>query len=362
MPPLEVVKGNVYVVDPNGMLYVVNAQDGVERWHLESIFAPPVLDEKAYVGDSKTLRSVNVNDGSEQWHFALMAPETQVNYPTPRVPMVVDGTVYAGGDSLYAIDAIEGTEKWRLTTGHDFYSPLVVDDVVYVRGGKHLYAVDAPSGEELWQYAPEEGLGYSLLVDEGIVYVDSLKIDLHAVDATDGTERWRFTNPGDDHAFLTGSSLNVEDGVVYFGINHEVRAGTLYALGADDGTEMWTFATTGLSSLPVVDGMIYVGDQNGMLTALDLKDGSEVWKFATDDGYGIFPTPRLVDGVVYCGYSGNADEGDNSSNLYAVDAKGGTERWRFAFDSYIASTPSVADGVVFVATQDGKIQALYASA
>ncbi len=54
----------------------------------------------------------------------------------------------------------------------------------------------------------------------------------------------------------------------------------------------------------------------------------------------------MADGTIYIG------------NVYALDAKTGTEQWRFQTGSSVPSSPSVADGTVYVGSDDGNVYAI----
>jgi hypothetical protein len=103
------------------------------------------------------------------------------------------------------------------------------------------------------------------------------------------------------------------------------RTGEMPGPGPDDSggiAEIWRakIGNQSTSSPAVVDGVVYVGSDDGNLFAVDAVDGTERWVFAT--GEWIESSPAVVDGVVYVG------SGDK--NLYALNAADGTERWRFA--------------------------------
>ena len=84
----------------------------------------------------------------------------------------------------------------------------------------------------------------------------------------------------------------------------------------------WTFHTRGevVSSPAIVDGVVYVGSNDGKLYAVDAGSGSQKWAFKTHAR--IPSSPAVSHGVVYFGsYDGN---------FYAVDAAAGTLKWKFA--------------------------------
>jgi len=71
---------------------------------------------------------------------------------------------------------------------------------------------------------------------------------------------------------------------------------------------------------------------------LDSATGFLLWKFAT--GGSVTCTPAVADGVVYLG--------SNDGNVYALDSATGTERWRVLTGPCYGSSPALANGVVYI--------------
>jgi outer membrane protein assembly factor BamB len=72
------------------------------------------------------------------------------------------------------------------------------------------------------------------------------------------------------------------------------------------------------------------------------------WKFKT--GGRVLSSPAVADGTVYVG--------SEDKNLYAVDARTGEQRWKFATEGAVHSSPAVAGGMVYFASYDGKFYAV----
>jgi eukaryotic-like serine/threonine-protein kinase len=75
------------------------------------------------------------------------------------------------------------------------------------------------------------------------------------------------------------------------------------------------------------------------------------WKFHTDGR--IFSSPAVANGVVYVGSEDN--------NLYAVDQVTGALKWKFTTGSRVNSSPAVDGGVVFFGSYDGNFYAVDAA-
>ena len=76
-----------------------------------------------------------------------------------------------------------------------------------------------------------------------------------------------------------------------------------------------------------------------------------LWKYKT--GSKVDSSPTVANGIVYVG----SDDG----NVYALNADSGTKIWNYATGGAIASTPAVDNGVVFVGSDDHNVYALNAT-
>ncbi|WP_251328426.1 PQQ-binding-like beta-propeller repeat protein [Haloplanus pelagicus] len=305
-----------------------------EAWRvgLDGPGSAVVADGTVYVESLDGLRALDAADGTERWRFG---GEDEVVSPA-----VVDGTVYVGrGDRVYALSAGDGTERWRFSTDDSITAgPTVAGDTVLVGGSaSDVYALAAADGSLRWRFPTDETVRSVPAVASDTVYVGSDDDTLYALATADGSERWRFA---------VGSGVGtpaVANGVVYVG-GYE---SPLYALDAADGSERWSVETDrGYPSPSVADGTVYV-ERGGGVSALSAADGTERWSFGTD---GIIGKPAVVDGTVYVG---------GTRHLYALNAADGTERWRFEAGDWLRS-PAVAGGRVYVSSADGHLYALEA--
>ena len=113
-----------------------------------------------------------------------------------------------------------------------------------------------------------------------------------------------------------------------------------------------TGATTeGVNSSPaVVNGVVYIGSDDGKLWALDAATGAPIWSQPT--GGMVRSSPAVVGGIVYIG--------SNGGNLLAFDAVTGAPIWTTVLGGQVAA-PVVSGGRVFVGTRGGYFYALDAA-
>jgi outer membrane protein assembly factor BamB len=97
----------------------------------------------------------------------------------------------------------------------------------------------------------------------------------------------------------------------------------------------------------------YIASQDGV-SALNASNGTLLWHHATQGS--AYWQPLEVNGIVYAGSSTNSWP----SILYALRASDGTLLWQYTANNSIA-TPTVANGVVYTASDDGVLAALRAS-
>jgi eukaryotic-like serine/threonine-protein kinase len=105
------------------------------------------------------------------------------------------------------------------------------------------------------------------------------------------------------------------------------------------------------STPAIVAGRIYVASiyPDSKLYVFDAQTGRQIW--ATPDNQPIetsSTSPAVADGMVLLG-AGNT--------LEAFDAASGRLAWKFSADSLISTSPTIADGVAYVAFQDQHVYA-----
>ena len=191
-----------------------------------------------------------------------------------------------------------------------------------------------------------------------VVYFGSTDNNVYALDAQSGLKKWVFHTQG-----TIVSSPAIADGIVYIGSDDK----KLYAIDAQSGLKKWAFLTGGSVSAPptVANGIVYVGSQDGNVYAIDAQSGLKKWAFHTESSAASSPgppgpqgprprpsTPTVADGILYISTT--------DSNVYAIDAQSGLQKWAFHTESSVSSTPAVVDRVVYVGSQDGNVYAINA--
>lgn len=255
------------------------------------------------------------------------------------------------GDTEGLSAADEDPVKWAFEVDNDFVesSPTVVDDVVYFGDGAlgenvgTVYAISLDTEELLWSADEPAQLRSDPQVVDGELYIADTDGVVHAYDAESGDHRWDFQTD----ETIWSSPTRAQD-TVYIGSDD----GYLYALDVEDGSQRWRYEVGyPINTSPtIVDDIVYFADNpgetnvEGWVHAVDAETGDGMWTFEEADLW-INSSPTVADGAVFVG----SDDG----TLYALDAADGTLEWAFTEpDAHVIGSPTYHEGVVYVGTDD----------
>jgi outer membrane protein assembly factor BamB len=193
---LAVANGVVYIAEADGAawIFALDAFSGKTRWSMQlgaveanfyAEFAVSFqvgdgmvyiiydeLDPNSPTMESTVLHALDASTGQEVWKTQTVSDE----------PMIADGMVYlyTAVGMLSALDARSGRQKW--THQGDFFDigtsvapePALADGTIYVRAAVRfddtLYALDAISGSERWSYHINGYFLTPFVVSQGMVY------------------------------------------------------------------------------------------------------------------------------------------------------------------------------------------------
>ncbi len=299
--------GLVAVGSHDGRLHIVD-KDGTPRALQASsdlIFSSAAISASGilYFGsDDDHLYAFDLKQMKMQWRFQVGSCPQAVGVSPAASRCDVDagptigpdGTLYTGGDGIYAINP-DGTLRWRFATGaHVSSTPALMADGTVVAGCQDnlVYAV-GPDGGKRWDFRAGDDIESSPMVaEDGTIYVGSDDGKLYALNP-DGSLRWAFTARDD----IRASPALGENGLILVGSFD----GLFYAI-KPDGTLAWTFRTGDrILSSALVDaaGAILFGSQDDRLYALE-SDGRPRWSVAL--GGDVDSSPVLgPDGTIYVG-------------------------------------------------------------
>jgi eukaryotic-like serine/threonine-protein kinase len=362
--------------------YTVTAEDGgtvVYKVNVTKELPPVQNDMVFYGGDDKKVYALDAETGTKKWEFLA----------TGRIesaPAYVNGVLYVGtstnqvgtldGGKLYALDAKTGIKKWEFQTdGFSLSirtSPMVLDGVIYFgtvnyqsKGDNYLYAVDATTGKSIWKFllsdkTKETSIYSSPTVVDGLVYFTSYNKFIYAIDAKTGTKKWEYETL--INTYFPCSPV-VLDGTVYVG-NY-----TFLALDAKTGSKKWEYKGIYGNGTSIVDffsvdptiskGLVFTANSTaggsnqyqGKLLALNTSDGTKKWE---NDIVNAIPSKISADNENLYFVSFASSKPDQ---LNALDLLTGAKKWEFTGFGESITTPTPANGVLFVTTRDKKVYA-----
>ncbi|MEU9439699.1 PQQ-binding-like beta-propeller repeat protein [Streptomyces sp. NPDC048304] len=310
-----------------------------------------VADGRIHASDGPTLFALDAREGTDLWRLSTDAWVYSLNADR--------GTVVTGtrGGGVQAWEASTGQKLWEIAGCQtDFESPesgpLVHEGTVYVWQDARLRALEARTGEERWSYPVGDaascgGVPVRLApAPDGYVYV-SAGTRVLAVEAASGMVRWHFEAPA---VFLCPPAFAPGPAVTGGGVYLADYLGTVYALDATDGRDRWRIATEARSSIEpvlVAAGHVHVGSGKGLYT-LDAVTGTPKWRFQA--GGDVVGAPAVAEGRIHFGSTDHL--------LYTLKADDGRLRWKLATGGEITGSPVVKDGVVYACSKDRCVYAL----
>ncbi|MBB5927875.1 outer membrane protein assembly factor BamB/tRNA A-37 threonylcarbamoyl transferase component Bud32 [Streptomyces echinatus] len=333
-------------------VHALDVATGRRRFKTRDVaWSMAVADGRIHASDGPTLFALEAREGGELWRLSTDAWVYSLSADR--------GTVVTGtrGGGVQAWEAAGGQKLWEITGCQtDFESPeagpIVHDGTVYVWQDARLRALEARTGEERWSYpigdaASCGGVPVRLApADDGRVYVSAGSRVL-AVEAASGLVRWHFEAPA---VFLCPPAFAPGPAVTGGGVYLADYLGTVYALDAADGRDRWRIATEARSSVEpvlVAAGHVHVGSGKGLYT-LDAVTGTPKWRFQA--GGDVVGAPAVAEGRIHFGSTDHL--------LYTLKADDGRLRWKLATGGEITGSPVVKDGVVYACSKDRCVYAL----
>ncbi|MCQ4213768.1 outer membrane protein assembly factor BamB family protein [Streptomyces longispororuber] len=334
-------------------VHALDVSTGRRRFKTRDVaWAMAVADGRIHASDGPTLWALDAREGGDLWRVATDA--WVYSLAADR------GTVVTGtrGGGVQAREAVNGDPLWEITGCQtDFEAPeagpVVHDGTVFVWQDARLRALEARTGEERWSYPVGDaascgGVPVRLTpADDGYVYV-AAGTRVLAIEVGSGRVRWHFEAPA---VFLCPPAYAPGPAVTGGGIYLADHHGTVYALDATDGRDRWRIATeprpSSIDPVLVSHGHVHVGSGQGLYT-LDAVTGTPKWRFQA--GGEIVGSPVVADGRIHFGSTDHL--------LYTLKADDGRLRWKLATGGEITGTPVVTDGVVYACSKDRCVYAL----
>lgn len=260
---------------------------------------------------------------------------------TPKPAPLTAFTPEYGVKSIWSKSAVSGVGKDYLKLG-----PIAADGRVLAAGAKgDVVALDPTTGRTLWRTDLKAPLASGPTAGEGLVVMATADAQIIALDGVTGKKVWQVKVLDQ---VLAAPQIS-QGRVIVATIN-----GRLSALSLQNGQLLWTYdhgAPTLIlrgGSLPQVAGnKVIVGFADGKLGAFDLNDGHLIWEqtiavpqgaAAVEQMVDIVADPVIINGVIYVAtYQGK---------IAAVSLQTGAINWLQNISSYTGLV--VAPQAIFV--------------
>ncbi|WP_255950075.1 outer membrane protein assembly factor BamB family protein [Streptomyces odontomachi] len=333
-------------------VHALDVASGRRRFKTRDVaWSMAVADGRIHASDGPTLYALDAREGNDLWR---LSPDGWVYSLRAERGTVITGT---RGGGVQAWEASNGQRLWEVHGAQaDFETPesgpAVHDGTVYVWQDARLRALEARTGDERWSYpigdaASCGGVPVRLTqAQDGYVYVCAGTRAL-AIDIASGQVRWHFEAPA---VFLSPPAFAPGPAVAGGGVYLADYLGTVYALDATDGRDRWRIATEARASIEpvlIVDGHVHVGSGKGLYT-LDAVTGTPKWRFQA--GGEVVGSPVVADGRIHFGSTDHL--------LYTLKSDDGRLRWKLATGGEITGAPVVEAGVVYACSKDRCVYAL----
>ncbi|MFT3830625.1 MAG: PQQ-binding-like beta-propeller repeat protein [Opitutaceae bacterium] len=270
-------------------------------------------------------------------------------------PVLADGVLYCGSKSygFFAIDAATGNLLWKVDAKFPVSAKAAVaGDIVCFECGNILSGVDRRSGKVLWEFVarPYRPIASMDLTDyhrsapviaDGVVYFGDDWGNINGVDVRDGKLVFQYTTPTQRPIRATPA---ISDGKVFFGD----WEGEVYAVSLAERQLVWQHTQENcrpyygavVSEFVVQDGLVYFGSQHDVFAPLAVATGEPAWTFAEPKHTYLPATPLLHDGHVIVATT------IFTNSVLCLDR--GTIVWAFKGEGIFFTTPALQGSTLIV--------------
>jgi hypothetical protein len=394
-PTLEEGKGN------QRLLWEVDLQETI-------IEEPVCADGNVIVKTCSRVIALDMK-GEILWEVAFRDPERKSSC-SPHFSILGDtagivahqGTVCVSGpDSwVYCVDAQTGDVLWEYDTQYIYNPSLYMFEdflLVFARG---IFCFERNTGEKIWEI-PKYTHGARKIYDDTFFFMyEELYQHYYAIaDMYSGDIIWEVSSRG------IGSLPAYDEGILYYYSFKTEGEDTFYSYDMEHEKTLWSYSCDSLRNARVFEDtiLLVVGDELHCVNNLLLLDkgGSLIWEYTCPESNMCrkFHYAEVSDNTIYILLKGgiiqklNKDTGEkmweievrgkyvmmieiyknriyvsaDDGILYCLEVETGKVVWKFDthkevtqdFDDATARSSHIGDDLIFVATEEGIVYALY---
>ncbi|HEV8367531.1 MAG TPA: PQQ-binding-like beta-propeller repeat protein [Pyrinomonadaceae bacterium] len=314
------------------LLWTYDADDSIES-------SAAIVGSTVFVGSQKgELISLNLENGALYWKYQIDSPIGESS------PAYSDGVVYIGdlGGWLHAVNASDGKKIWAFKTNSEIKSsPVVVGDRVLIGSyDENLYCVSTRNGSLIWKFKTNGPVHSTPGVLNGVAFIAGCDELFRGIRIADGKEMFSVSSDA-----YTGASPALRENSAFYGtFNNEVLMVSL-----TDHKVGWRYEHPQrkfpyYSSAAVTANRVVVGGRDKLVHGISLT-GKGVWTFVTRAR--VESSPAIADGRVFVG--------SNDGRFYVLNLNTGAKVWEFTAGAPLSASPAIAKGRIVIGSQDGRL-------
>lgn len=302
-----------------------------------------------FISTNGYLYSVNATNGEKIWSTWI-----GINVSSPSVAFEKVFLTSASG-TAFAFDANTGSQVWNksFSDKSDSDSPLILGSRVFISGNQTICALNEAVG--VWL---SEKDFYHVSEINHLIYTDGMLIAVGLINSS-LIRLMGFGPIGASSSFSV--SLNPSGNNTYTEFLAEEKATFFVPTStSNNNTAMFGFTRMGMhlwerqligsiDAFPATAYNTVYAVTSNFVYALNSSDGSVQWSFPTG-GTTSASSPAVADGIIYFGL----DDG----YVYALEAFNGTPIWSYKTGGCIQSSPAISDGLLFVGSNDGNLYSI----
>ncbi len=201
---------------------------------------------------------------------------------------------------------------------------------------------EAGKMKAIWTFKCEDEIRSTPTVHRGTVFVGAYDNNLYALNAADGSFKWKYPTDG---GIVGIPAVSPEENLLIFGSED----GYLHVIDIRTGKVQWTFKTGGpiRSTVNVTLGIAFFGSDDGNLYAVRLSTGRELWKY--ESGAPIRSKPAVTsERIVFGNEAGDVIGLDLSKNV----------KWHIKAKRAVTSSPVIEDDIAYFGSVDWHVYAI----
>ena len=314
------------------LLWTYEAGDSIES-------SAAIVGGTVFVGSQKgELVSLNLDNGAVYWKYQTGSPVGESS------PAYSGGTVYIGdlGGVLHAVNAADGRRIWTFKTGSEIKSsPVVIGDRVLIGSyDENLYCVSTRDGSLVWKFKTNGPVHSTPSISAGLAFFAGCDEMFRAIRISDSREMFSVSSDA-----YTGASPALRGDSAFYGtFNNEVLMVSLTTHRVGWRYQHPTRKFPYYSSVAVTTNRIVVGGRDKLVHGLSLA-GKSIWNFATRAR--VESSPAIADGRVFVG--------SNDGRFYVLNLTDGAKVWEFTAGAPLLASPAIAKGRIVIGSQDGRL-------